>query len=237
MLVTEPGLEEPELEQGLVIETERYLRRRGASVLYAGGQYPLNPFYWGVYGGSEWAGILAGHTTFQRAVARAGYEPVSTTVLLETDFSAPEVRDSRSFLIRRHARIEVTEDASPADWWEALTLGNFPLTAYRLVKKDQECELARATTWDMSRFDDNDGRPRLGLIHVEVHPDHRRQGYGRYLVGEILHQARVAMAARVFVQASALNHPALALYESLGFARSETATLYRLPAGYAERSL
>ncbi|MBX6316617.1 MAG: GNAT family N-acetyltransferase, partial [Isosphaeraceae bacterium] len=51
MLITEPGLDDPDLERGLFLAAERYLRRRGAAVIYAGGQYPLNPFYWGLYGG------------------------------------------------------------------------------------------------------------------------------------------------------------------------------------------
>ena len=66
MLVTEPDEEDPELDQGLLLEAERYLRGRGAQVIYAGGQSPLNPFYWGLYGGSEFAGILGTHVRFLR---------------------------------------------------------------------------------------------------------------------------------------------------------------------------
>ncbi len=77
MLVVEPGHDDPDLEGGLILAAERYLRSRGAKVFYAGGQQPLNPFYWGVYGGSEWSGILSGHTTFLRAILESGYQPVS----------------------------------------------------------------------------------------------------------------------------------------------------------------
>ena len=31
-----------------------------------GGTFPLNPFYWGLYGGSEGAGIPAVHLSFRR---------------------------------------------------------------------------------------------------------------------------------------------------------------------------
>ena len=48
-----------------------------------GGLFPLNPFYWGVYGGSEGTGILSGHQAFHRAVVARGYVPASMTVLLE----------------------------------------------------------------------------------------------------------------------------------------------------------
>jgi ribosomal protein S18 acetylase RimI-like enzyme len=231
MFVVEPGPEDPELEQGLIAECERYLHSRGAKVLYAGGQAPLNPFYWGVYGGSEMSGILGSHPAFARAVNRAGYEPVSSTVLLEADLLAPESRDPRAALMRRFARLEITEDALPRDWWEALAVGVFHPTEFRLLAKADDCELARATTWDMNWFGRRDGRSRLGLLGMEVPSAYRRKGYGRHLVGEILRQARASMISSVCLQTSATNDPALALYSTLGFVPNETATLFRRPGG------
>ena len=198
-------------------------------MVYAGGQYPLNPFYWGVYGGSEWSGILDSHVAFLRAVGRAGYKPVSTSVLLEADLSRPEPRDPRGFLLRRQTRVEVVEDALPATWWHALAVGDFRPTSYRLVSKDTDFEFARASTWDMTWFGRRDGRARIGLIDMEVHVDHRRKGYGRHLVNEILRLARAQATAAVDVQTRSTNLPALALYQSLGFEPVETSTLFRLP--------
>jgi ribosomal protein S18 acetylase RimI-like enzyme len=229
MLAVDPDAADPELVSGLIAAAERYLRDHGTKVVYAGGQYPLNPFYWGLYGGSEWAGILSAHATFLRGVAQAGFEPVSTTVLLEADLSTPEPRDPRAALIRRMARVEVTEDALPRNWWDALAIGEFRPTRYRLLAKADESELAHATTWDMSWFGRGDGRSRIGLIDLEVNPTCRRKGFGRFLIAEILRQARNDMVAIVDVQTGATNASALALYQSLHFDPVETAVLYRLP--------
>jgi ribosomal protein S18 acetylase RimI-like enzyme len=233
MLVLEPeadtDLGEGELARTLIGEAEHYLRGRGAEVLYAGGQYPLNPFYWGIYGGSEWAGILTSDSTFLRCVVAAGYEPVSTTVLLEADLSGSEPRDPRSALIRRQARLEVVDDTLPGNWWDALAIGEYQPTRYRLLARTDDCELAHATTWDMSWFGRGDGCSRIGLIDLEVDPRHRRKGYGRHLVTEILRQARTELVARVAVQTTATNAAALALYESLHFDPVETSILYRKP--------
>jgi ribosomal protein S18 acetylase RimI-like enzyme len=229
MLVVEADSADTELGRGLIAEAERYLRGHGAQVIYAGGQYPLNPFYWGLYGGSEWAGILSAHATFVRTVVEAGFEPVSTTVLLEADLSTPEPRDPRVVLIRRQARLEVTEDAMPGNWWEAMAIGEFRPTRYRLLSKADGGELAHATVWDMNWFGRGDGRSRIGLIDLEVNPAYRRKGFGRHLVAEILRQARNDMVALVEVQTRVTNVPALALYESLCFEPVETTLLYRLP--------
>ncbi|MFO0950949.1 MAG: hypothetical protein U0835_07295 [Isosphaeraceae bacterium] len=71
MLVVDPQQNDASLPARLFAAAEEYLRSRGASVFYAGGQFPLNPYYWGVYGGSEWAGILSGDATFRAVVEAA----------------------------------------------------------------------------------------------------------------------------------------------------------------------
>jgi GNAT superfamily N-acetyltransferase len=227
MLLVEPGPEEHELAAGLLAAAEEYLRSRGAKVLYAGGLFPLNPFYWGIYGGSEGSGILSGHQAFQRAVVARGYIPASTAVVLEADLGQPEPRDPRTPLIRRQAQVEFVEDALPPQWWQDLAIGEFPLTDARLVLKSDSSVAARASTWEMRWFGRQDGRVCAGLLDVEVVPEHRRKGFARFLVGEILRRARSNLVDCIEVQTLAENQPALGLYHSLGFVPIEQSILYR----------
>lgn len=231
MLVVAPELaDDPELGPALVAGAARHLRSRGAAVLYAGGQAPLNPFYWGLYGGSEFAGILAEHAAFRRAAEATGFRPAASTVLLELAMAEwREPRDPKLAFLRRQTRLEVIEDAFIPGWWDALALEYFRPTAFRLFSKADGAFLARATTWDMAWFG-RDGRTRAGLIAFDVEPARRRTGYGRLLVAEILRHARSQLIEVLSVQTGAANGPALALYESAGFDRVGTSTLYRLPA-------
>jgi ribosomal protein S18 acetylase RimI-like enzyme len=229
MFVVEPGRDDEALDRGLFEAAEAYLRSRGARVIYAGGQAPLNPFYWGIYGGSEFAGILSSHVSFHRAAQRSGYVPASNTVLLQADLSVPEPRDPKAVILRRQTRIEVADDETPADWWDSAAIGAFRPTVYRLFTKDGGRELAHASTWEMAAFGRNDGRVHLGLHAVEVAPDARRQGFGRHLVGEIIRKARSQWNEVINVQTRSTNLPALGLYEAMGFVRVETSTLYRRP--------
>jgi ribosomal protein S18 acetylase RimI-like enzyme len=233
MLIVEAGVDEPDLAVELIKEGENYLRERGAQVFYAGGLFPLNPFYWGVYGGSEGSGVLAGHDAFHRALVARGYEPAATTVLLEADLTTAEPRDPRAVLIRRQTQIEFVDDALPINWWQNLALGDFQLMQARLMAKQGGAQIAQALAWDMSWFGRQDCHTQIGLIDLHVSPDHRRKGYGRFLVADILRRARENMVTRVAVQTSSTNQPALALYVSLGFEAVEEATLYRLPADRA----
>jgi ribosomal protein S18 acetylase RimI-like enzyme len=229
MLIVEPGLDDRELVRGLLDAAEGYLRRRGAKVVYGGSLFPLNPFYWGLYGGSEGSGVLSGDVAFHRGLIDGGYLPASSTVLLEMDLRTTEPRDPRGAVIRRQTQVEFEDDAAPSDWWQGLALGDFNVSEVRLLAKSDGCELARVSTWDMRWFDRDDGRTRVGLINLQVAPEHRRKGYGRFLVGEILRRARTELIELVEVQTSAENLPALALYASLGFVPIDQAILYRLP--------
>lgn len=230
MVVVEPGPEDPEVEAGLVGAAIAHLRDRGARVVYAGGRFPLNPFYWGIYGGSEWSGVLGGHDAFRRAALRAGFEPAGESILMEADLARPEARDPRSAIAKRSVRVEVDEDALPSGWWEALAIGLFRPTHFRAILRDSDAVVARATSWDIaSGFGVGDGRSRTGLIGVEVDPAHRRKGFGRLLVAEACRHARDQLAEVVSVQTPETNAPALALYRSLGFEAVDSATLYRLP--------
>lgn len=231
MLVLDPDRDDPALGRDLFAAAESYLVGRGAKVLYAGMQYPLNPFYWGIYGGSESGGILGDHESMRRAATDSGYEEVSTMVLLDVDLTVAEARDPKAAILRRQARVEIEEEAMPADWWEASSIGHSQITHYRLVSKADEVELARASAWDMAAFGRLDGRARTGLTAIRVEPEHRRKGYARHLIAEILRHVKGQWGEVVSVQTGATNRPALALYFSLGFEPVESAILFRKPGG------
>jgi ribosomal protein S18 acetylase RimI-like enzyme len=230
MLAVEPEPDDRGLVSELIIAAEAYLRSRGAKVIYAGSLFPLNPFYWGLYGGSEGSGVLTGQQRFRQSLLELGYIPAATTVLLELDLAVEEARDPRAILLRRQFQVEFLDDALPGNWWQNLALGDYQMLKARLLSKAGGTEIANLRAWDMGCFSRGDSRPRIGLIDLEVMPEHRRKGCGRFIVTEMLGRARENGIAAVAVQTSAENQPALSLYASLGFQRVNEATLYRLPA-------
>jgi ribosomal protein S18 acetylase RimI-like enzyme len=69
----------------------------------------------------------------------------------------------------------------------------------------------------------------LGLFEIVVRPDRRRDGIGRDLTLSLLRWGRAAGARAVFLQVVNENAPAIALYESLGFAPQYTYWYRRAP--------
>lgn len=71
------------------------------------------------------------------------------------------------------------------------------------------------------------------LLTVAVSPEVRRRGLGRKLVARFLYQARLRGADVAFLEVSAANEAAIALYESAGFASSGRRRGYYLSPGGA----
>jgi ribosomal protein S18 acetylase RimI-like enzyme len=229
MLAVAPDIHDSSLAQRLVDEAVSLLVRRGAQVVYAGGRYPVNPFYWGLYGGSELAGVLGADSTFHDAVRAYGFVAVSISVFLEIDVSLPEPFDPRVAQVKRSFRVETEEGALLPGWWESLALEPFRPTRFQLTDKQTGHVAASCWTWEIALgMAVEDGYARTGLINLEVEPAYRRKGLARLLISECFKHARTLRSDRLCVQTLDTNLPALALYLGRGFERVEHATLYRL---------
>jgi ribosomal protein S18 acetylase RimI-like enzyme len=232
MLLVHPRDDAQAIAVALLEHTVAYLKGRGAQVVYAGGQHPLNPFFWGVYGGSEFAGILESHELFHAAAALQGFDPVATTVLFEASLSNPEPRDVRFVPVRRQFRVEIDEDSLMPSWWDALAIGQFHPTLLRLIDRQSGLCRASAWTWEIAPgMAAEDRLSRTAMFNLEVHPEFRRRGLGRMLVVECFRHARDQRGDILCAQTASTNIAALQLYQSLGFQMVEHATLYRLRGG------
>ena len=95
---------------------------------------------------------------------------------------------------------------TPPPWSEAdfATFTADPL-AFLLVEGDAGFLLGRALAGEAE------------LLTLAVAPESRRLGLGARLVARFLYQARLRGATRAFLEVSAENPAAIALYESAGF--------------------
>ena len=62
---------------------EEYLIGKGARTLYAGAMRPLNPFYFGLYGGSDLPGFLASDIAAAPFMEYQGYRAWSSCLVFE----------------------------------------------------------------------------------------------------------------------------------------------------------
>jgi ribosomal protein S18 acetylase RimI-like enzyme len=70
----------------------------------------------------------------------------------------------------------------------------------------------------------------LGLFAIDTLSAYRRKGWAMQVIGRLARGSSDRGATRVFLQVSADNEPALALYEKLGFSRLNGNTTAPAPA-------
>ncbi|MDZ7619859.1 MAG: GNAT family N-acetyltransferase [Patescibacteria group bacterium] len=212
----------------LLARSEEYLRDRGAKVLYGGGIDPLNPFYTGLYGGSELPGVLESDREVCQLFISHGYREIDRTVLLRRSLTGFEVPfDRRQMQLRRQMIVEVTADAVARDWWEASTLGDFDLTRFDVVPRVGGPPVATATFRAMEPVGSGGVGRRTGLVGLFVDPALRRRGLAVFILSEAFRQFGRQGITVVESQTMQHNSYALGLYRKLGFDQMGQGIVYR----------
>ncbi len=228
IVVVRPDCQEGEVSAGLLEQCEQYLRTRGAKVLYGGGVQPLNPFYLGLYGGSELPGVLDSDQVARNLFQSHGYQEIEHIRILQINISGFEATIDRAQMqIRRQMVVEETIDFPTRNWWEACTMGEFDLTRFEMVPRGGGPAVARAIFRSMEPGGNNSPGRRSGLIELNVDPAYRRRGYAVFLLSEVFRQFKRQGIACVEAQAMEINAPAVNLYQKLGFKPIGEGSVYR----------
>ena len=230
-LVLSPDHDSNSIAQELIRRAEAYLRENNAKVLYGGGVHPLNPFYLGLYGGSELPGVLSGDHTMLDALRASNYEVIDQVVILQRELSTfrPKV-DRKTLQVRRKFHIEATFDPPAQNWWEACSFGLTDRTRFILRGKSHDAPCSVVTFWDMEPLASSWGVQVVGMIDLFTAEEFRRQGLATFLIGEALKQLQGYGVTRCQVQTMQHNSAALGLYDKLGFAEVDTGYVLRKSA-------
>ena len=227
MLLVHPHEHEDEIAQGLLQHSEEYLRSRGATVLYAGCIHPLDPFYFGLYGGSELPGVLQSDVHAQRVYLAANYRPIDQTVIFQRDISTfRPVVDRQQMQIRRRTQLETVIDPPSKSWWDACTRGGLDRVRFDLVPRDTP-PVASATVWNLEPLASSWGVRAGGLLDLEVDTTHRHEGLATFLLGEMFRQLQAEGISLVEAQTMVRNTAAVGLYKKLGFTEVDRGTVFR----------
>jgi ribosomal protein S18 acetylase RimI-like enzyme len=217
MLMIRPEYFDSPLAKELLSAGEAYLVGRGAKVLYAGGIRPLNPFYLGLYGGSDLPGVLEtdqGHIALYRS---SGYEEIDRVRVMQRRLETFRPRIDRTQMqLGRKMEVRVSYDPASPTWWEACLTCGLDRTRYELVARGGGRPLASATFWDMESFSASWSTRAMGLLDLDVDVESRRCGYARHLLGEAFTRMRDEGVEMVEAQTMISNTAAHQLYLSLG---------------------
>ena len=212
----------------LLSRCEDYLRRRGAADLFAGPMAPLNPFYLGVYGGSDTPGFLRSDADAAPFLAARGYRPERTSLVFQRRLDAPvNVVDGRFAAVRSRFEFNITSHIDTTNWWRECLFGPVEVLVFRLLDKATNRPAAHASVWDMEQFWQRWNQPVLGILDLWVREDLRRQALAKFLLAQMLRQLQEQFFTLAEVQAPEDNVAAGRLLQGLGFVQVDAGCRYR----------
>lgn len=228
MLIARPEEHQSRTASELLQHGEKYLRDAGAKEIYAGGVGAICPFYLGLYGGSELPGVPDSQPETQDFFRQHGYVEADRVLVYQCEPSSfRPVVDRSQMQIRRNTTVEVTEDATSRNWWEACTMGCFQQIRVQLRPREGGDPIASAKFWCMDPFSQSWGVHALGLVDVEVKADQRKEGLATYLLGESIRQLHERGFTLIEGHAVESNAGAIALIEKLGFTKTDGGLVLR----------
>ncbi|MDA7979102.1 MAG: GNAT family N-acetyltransferase [Pirellulales bacterium] len=214
--------------RSLLALAQQFLLERGAKLIYGGGARPFNPFYWGLYGGAEFPGVLASEPAAQGLFQSAGFEVFGRTVLWRCDLDQFKPPMNRQQLqVKRQFDVRAIADPQPATWWEANTAEALEQVRYELVCKTTRDVKASVTLWTMERKTEGMLIRSAGVMDLLVDEDLRRQGAGTFLVGDALRELKLRNFATVEGQTFRQDEGIGKLLSNLGFQEVDQGTIFR----------
>ncbi|ADB17916.1 hypothetical protein Psta_3252 [Pirellula staleyi DSM 6068] len=211
----------------LLAASEDYLRKNGATRLYAGLKFPLNPFYLGLYGGSELPGILASDEQAAEIVRSGGYSMAARSLLWQRSlagFRAPV--DRQQMAVRRRFRVMGPQAVIPDNWWEACVWCQCEWQRFDLTLRDGGEPIVSATFWEILPLSRSWGVRTMGLVNIDDTPEARSEGLTLFLLGEALRQFQ-SQGVPFFEAHSAGDDTSLAeVFIQLGMAQYDRGILW-----------
>ena len=213
---------------GMLRRAEDYLRGGGAVELYAGGLKPLNPFYFGLYGGSNSPGFLESDPAMRPFFEARGYRDARRSFVLHRKLDSPlNLVDSRFSALRRRFDVQVMPRNRIGSWWQECMIGQLEQFEFRLDEKATGQPAARALYWEMEGYGWRWNTPAAGVMDIQVRNDLRRQGVGKYLLAQLLRYLQEQYFGVAEVQVTEDMEAALKMFRAIGFAQVDVGYIYK----------
>ena len=227
LLLVAPHEQRARIALELLSAAEDYLRRLGAKQLFAGCQFPLNPFYLGLYGSSDLPGVLASDAAFVELLQAAGYKPLVRRQLFSrplANFRAPI--DRQQMQVRRRFNVAPAVDRVPDNWWEACVWSHHEWTRFDLVLPAGGEPIISAIFWDIEPLARSWGTQSVGLVRLDDTPEAREEGLSTFLLAEVLRQYQASGYTQFEAQSPADDASLRQMLQQLGMTPYDEGALW-----------
>ncbi len=214
----------------LVRRAETYLRERGATSIRAGQADPCDPFYVGLYGGSQPAGFLESDPDAAPFFAALDYQPEARRLIYQRSLEAKgEPVSLRLMTVRKSTKLSVPP-ATQKNWWWQTRTGRLDTVALALVPKaGGGAPVAQVTVVALDYYLPCWQQRSIGLVDLYVPEEHRRKGYAQALLVEVCRRVKAELITLVEAHVDETNVAGMQTLTSAGFMQVDAGVVYRAP--------
>jgi len=227
-VMVHPSARQQGIGRELVRRAEQHLRERGSKKIYAGSADPRDPFYCGIYGGSQSAGFLRSDPAAAPFFAKLGYAPCEEHIVFQRSLGAgaADPVGVRLVNVRRTTRLTALNQ-EPKSWWWQTRYGRLDAMHLALVPRAGGTPLARISVVGLDRYVNTWQTRGIGLLGLYVSEANRKKGYGQALLVEVCRRVRDDMVQLAEAHAPKSDAAAIAVLESAGFQPIDSGQVYR----------
>jgi ribosomal protein S18 acetylase RimI-like enzyme len=234
-VLVHPGIRRRGIGRELVARAEAYLRARGATSIYAGPAESRDPFYFGLYGGTQPSGFLESDPDAAPFFTALGYEPFERYSVMQCHLDEQKTPMSfRLVNIRRKMEVAAAHQPPGATWWWFTRFGRLDSLRFVLRPKEGGPHVAAMTIIGLDLYLTAWQERTVGFAELDVLPTEHRKGYGQMLVLDVCKRLKDELVTLVEAHAAETNVAVLRLLESAGFVRVDTGIVYRRQAAAPE---
>jgi ribosomal protein S18 acetylase RimI-like enzyme len=212
----------------LLRRCESYLTTSGATALYAGSLPPFNPFYFGLYGGSNLPGFLTSDSGAEPFFRRHGYQIHHTTLVFQRTLEeAVSIADGRFPALRRQYEVRIAPKSGAGTWWQECVQGPVEVVEFVLEDKSTAEVVARTSVWEMDGFSWRWNQPAVGILSIDDRQYLHRQGLAKFLLAQLLRYLQEQFFGLVEIQVPENHQVAISLCQTLGFRQIDAGRQYK----------
>ncbi len=230
-VIVDPQYRRQGIGRELIRRAEEYLRNAGADTIFAGCVAPRDPFYFGLYGGSEPAGFLESDAAAAPFLTALGYAPVERYLVFHRTLGpgGPEVMCVRLLNAKRQSKLAAATAYEPKDWWWSTRQGRLDSMQLGLVPKAGGNLIARVCVVGLDVYATGWKLRAIGITGLQVVEQQRRKGYGQLLLDEVCRRVRDQMIQLAEAHALETDVAGIAVLKSAGFHQVDAGVVYRKP--------
>ncbi|MFG0335927.1 MAG: GNAT family N-acetyltransferase [Maioricimonas sp. JB049] len=212
----------------LLGRAEQYLNQQGAVHVQAGQSPGLDPFYFGIYGGTRPSGFLLSDPLADPFLAACGYSPSDRFEVLQRDLA--NSRDPANFRLvafRRKVRLDAFDQRGNTNWWWHNHLGRVDSVRFELMLKSDDTSCAGVTVVGLDHYTSTWQERAVGLLELDSTDDPDADLQRQVLIVEVLKRLRQEMVTRAEIQVRAGAESLIEMLRQTGFDTVDTGVVYR----------